>query len=47
LSVKSLIEGIDIPKLSVSIITSFTSSRIDKTQIWGRTLRKYKIKEPL
>lgn len=47
LSVKSLIEGIDIPKLSVSIITSFTSSRIDKTQIWGRTLRKYKNKRAI
>lgn len=44
LSVKSLIEGIDIPKLSVSIITSFTSSLIDRTQTWGRTMRKYKNK---
>lgn len=44
LSVKSLIEGIDIPKLSVSIITSFTSSKIDRIQSWGRTLRKYKDK---
>lgn len=45
LSVKSLIEGIDIPKLSVSIITSFTSSKIDRVQSWGRTIRKYKDKK--
>lgn len=45
LSVKSLIEGIDISKLSVSIITSFTSSKIDRIQSWGRTLRKYKNKK--
>jgi len=44
LSVKSLIEGIDIPKLSVSIVTSYTSSMIDRTQLWGRTMRKYKNK---
>lgn len=45
LSVKSLIEGIDIPKLSVSIVTSYSSSLIDKTQTWGRTMRKYKDKK--
>jgi superfamily II DNA or RNA helicase len=47
LSAKSLIEGVDIPKLSVSIITSFTSSQIDNTQIMGRTIRKYKNKRAI
>ena len=44
LSVKSLIEGIDIPKLSVGIFTSYTSSQIDAIQGVGRILRKYKNK---
>ncbi len=47
LSVKSLVEGVDIPKLSVSIVTSFTSSQIDKVQTWGRTMRKYKDKKAI
>ena len=47
LSVKSLIEGIDIPKLSVSIITSYTSSEVDRAQTWGRTMRKYKNKRAI
>ncbi|MCP4255039.1 MAG: DEAD/DEAH box helicase family protein [Candidatus Scalindua sp.] len=45
LSVKSLVEGIDIPKLSTSIITSFDSSKINKIQTWGRNIRKYKNKK--
>jgi superfamily II DNA or RNA helicase len=47
LSVKSLIEGVDIPKLSISIVTSFTSSKIDKIQTLGRTMRKYKDKKAI
>jgi superfamily II DNA or RNA helicase len=45
LSVKSLVEGVDIPKLSINIITSFTSSNIVKMQQWGRVLRKSKDKK--
>ncbi|MCK9429202.1 MAG: DEAD/DEAH box helicase family protein [Candidatus Omnitrophica bacterium] len=44
LSVKSLIEGTDIPKLSVGVFTSYTSSQIDAVQGVGRILRKYKNK---
>lgn len=47
LSIKSLVEGTDIPKLSVSVITSFTSSQVDKVQTWGRTMRKYKNKKAI
>lgn len=41
LSVKALNEGVDIPKLSTLIIAAYTSTMIDKVQIFGRALRKY------
>lgn len=47
LSVKSLVEGIDIPKLSVSIVTSYNQTQIDKIQTFGRTMRKYKDKKAI
>jgi len=47
LSAKSLIEGIDIPKLEIGIITSYTSSKIDATQLRGRLSRLYKNKQPI
>ena len=36
LSVKALNEGVDIPKLSTLIITAYTSTMIDKIQIFGQ-----------
>jgi superfamily II DNA or RNA helicase len=44
LSAKSLVEGVDIPKLSISIVTSYTSTMLNKIQTFGRTMRKYKNK---
>jgi len=45
LSVKALNEGTDVPKLSTLIVTSYTASQIDKIQIFGRALRKFKNKK--
>jgi superfamily II DNA or RNA helicase len=45
LSVKALNEGVNIPKLSTLIISSYTATVLDKIQIFGRALRKYKNKK--
>lgn len=47
ISAKSLIEGINIDKLEIVIVTSFTSSKINNIQLQGRIGRLYKNKKPI
>lgn len=47
ISAKSLVEGIDIPKLEIVIVTSFTSSKITNIQLQGRLGRLYEDKKPI
>ena len=47
ISAKSLIEGIDIPKLEIVIVSSFTASKINAIQLRGRIGRLFKDKKPI
>jgi superfamily II DNA or RNA helicase len=47
LSVESLNEGVDVPKLSIVIVTSYTSSPVKSVQRIGRAIRKYKDKRAI
>lgn len=47
ISAKSLVEGVDIPKLEIAIVSSYTSSKSDAVQLRGRLSRIYKDKKPI
>lgn len=46
ISAKSLVAGVDIPRLEVVIVSSYTSSKRDATQLMGRISRLYPNKKP-